>query len=200
MFRKKLNTKALRVFFYYTIILVIFIIVSIITAALLKSRTLYLINLRFYVLVEFFTFTVFFNYLITSIKIRRFILFANIPFILFCIYDYVSDTHKFSNYPVIIEFLVFILVIVYYFFELMKNSLLVPVYQSISFWICVGLFLYFTGNFFLMTFSGLRSLFTFVDRRTGPTIRGGGGWNPNIPPQIQTKKSKQIIQKKSIIF
>ncbi|MFC4262268.1 hypothetical protein ACFOWM_05240 [Ferruginibacter yonginensis] len=27
-----------------------------------------------------------------------------------------------------------------------------PLYQSISFWICVGLFLYFTGNFFYILF------------------------------------------------
>lgn len=27
-----------------------------------------------------------------------------------------------------------------------------PVYQSISFWICVGLFIYFTGNFFFFLF------------------------------------------------
>lgn len=27
-----------------------------------------------------------------------------------------------------------------------------PLYQSISFWICVGLFIYFTGNFFFFLF------------------------------------------------
>ena len=28
----------------------------------------------------------------------------------------------------------------------------VPLYQSISFWICVGLFIYFTGNLFYLIF------------------------------------------------
>lgn len=28
-----------------------------------------------------------------------------------------------------------------------------PVYQNISFWICVGLFFYFTGNFFFLLFT-----------------------------------------------
>ncbi len=30
----------------------------------------------------------------------------------------------------------------------MQHSFEVPIYQTISFWICVGLFVYFTGNFF----------------------------------------------------
>ena len=28
-----------------------------------------------------------------------------------------------------------------------------PLYQSISFWLCVGLFIYFTGNFFFLLFA-----------------------------------------------
>lgn len=35
----------------------------------------------------------------------------------------------------------------------MKTSFLYPIYQSITFWICVSLFIYFTGNFFFIIFS-----------------------------------------------
>jgi len=34
----------------------------------------------------------------------------------------------------------------------MKTEISYPLYQSISFWICVALFLYFTGNFFYLLF------------------------------------------------
>lgn len=34
----------------------------------------------------------------------------------------------------------------------MKTSVVMPVYQSITFWICVALFLYFTGNLFFIIF------------------------------------------------
>jgi hypothetical protein len=34
----------------------------------------------------------------------------------------------------------------------MKTIANSPIYQNISFWICVGLFLYFTGNFFFLLF------------------------------------------------
>lgn len=32
----------------------------------------------------------------------------------------------------------------------MQTVVFYPLYQTISFWICVGLFLYFTGNFFFL--------------------------------------------------
>ena len=34
----------------------------------------------------------------------------------------------------------------------MNTVVLYPLYQTITFWICVGLFLYFTGNFFFFLF------------------------------------------------
>ncbi len=47
----------------------------------------------------------------------------------------------------------FIFFLVYFFYEKMKTIAERPIYQNISFWICVGLFLYFTGNFFFLLFS-----------------------------------------------
>ena len=35
----------------------------------------------------------------------------------------------------------------------MNTIITYPIYQSISFWICVGLFLYFSGNFFFFLFN-----------------------------------------------
>ena len=34
----------------------------------------------------------------------------------------------------------------------MRTVVLYPIYQSITFWICVGFFLYFTGTFFFFLF------------------------------------------------
>ncbi len=68
---------------------------------------------------------------------------------IFCVYNYIySDLSKFDNLPPLIEFFVFILIITYYFYEKMNLVSKNPIYNSISFWICVGLFIYFTGNFF----------------------------------------------------
>lgn len=52
----------------------------------------------------------------------------------------------------IAEFLVFIVALVYFFYEKMQTVVFYPLYQNITFWICVALFIYFTGNFFFLIF------------------------------------------------
>jgi hypothetical protein len=93
---------------------------------------------------------------------KKVILYSIIPFTLFAILNYIlTDKDKFSNAPYIVEFLVFMFILIYYFFEQMKFVRMYPLYQSLSFWLCVGLFIYFTGNFFYLLFitsSGDREL------------------------------------------
>lgn len=98
-------------------------------------------------------FMFFFNFLINN-KIFKKISFSSIVlFWSYCIYDfYTSASNTFNNYPALIEFSTFILVLIYYFFEKMRVVSKFPLYQSISFWICVGLFIYFTGNLFYLIF------------------------------------------------
>lgn len=72
---------------------------------------------------------------------------------LFAVIDYlVVDKQQFNNHSFIVSSLLLILFIIYFFFEKMNTVVLYPLYQSISFWICVGLFLYFTGCFFFFLF------------------------------------------------
>ncbi|MEJ7611683.1 MAG: hypothetical protein WKF88_10940 [Ferruginibacter sp.] len=41
----------------------------------------------------------------------------------------------------------------------MKTVSIIPLYNSISFWLCVGLFIYFTGNFFYLLFTaGIKNI------------------------------------------
>ncbi|CAN5741726.1 hypothetical protein BH11BAC4_BH11BAC4_15940 [soil metagenome] len=63
-----------------------------------------------------------------------------------------STSTNYNNYPSLIEFLIFIIFIIYFFYEKMNTVVEYPLYQSISFWICMGLFIYFTGNFFFFLF------------------------------------------------
>jgi hypothetical protein len=70
-------------------------------------------------------------------------------FLIYNIYDFFSnDNVSFSNNPTLIEFLIFIVLIIFYLFEKMKVNQETPAYSSINFWLNVGLFVYFTGNFF----------------------------------------------------
>lgn len=105
-------------------------------------------------MVEYTVFVYFLYCLYQSSAARKIIILSVIPFIIFSVFDWAtSDATSFSTYPLILEFLLFIFCIIYFFYEKMKTVVLYPLYQSVSFWVCVGLFLYFTGNFFYLLFS-----------------------------------------------
>lgn len=148
-----MNTKALKVFFIYTIVLALFVIISIFALYILKSRAVYLFAIKLYGLFEFSLLAYFLYYLFKNIKAKRVVLFSILPFTIFSLISYFFSQNKnFSNYPSLIEFLIFIIFIIYYFYEKMNTDFEFPLYQSISFWICMGLFIFFTGNFFFILF------------------------------------------------
>jgi hypothetical protein len=96
-------------------------------------------------------FIFFFALLFKNTIVKKVILISILPFLIYCFFNYFeSDSKLFNNYPAIIEFFVFILILVYYFFEKMRVISRIPIYQSISFWLCVGLFFYFSGSFFFL--------------------------------------------------
>ncbi len=73
---------------------------------------------------------------------------------LFSIYDYIrSPKNVFGSTLAAVECLIMIILIVYFFFERMKYYTIIPLYQKTSFWILVGLILYFAGNFFLLLYA-----------------------------------------------
>ena len=84
--------------------------------------------------------------------------FSIILFGLYAILDYVLNSKtEFNNHSHIVSCLLLILCIIYFFYEKMNTVAVYPLYQSIVFWICVGLFLYFTGSFFFFLFSKMRA-------------------------------------------
>ena len=139
----------MKVFFIYSIILAIFISVGYYSIWIVAKKQLYFIELRIFYIFEFLLCAAFFYFLLKNKVVKKIILYSIIPFCFFCIYTFAkSNPLKFDTFPTLVEFLFFILVILYYFFEKMSNVSRVPLYQSISFWLCVGLFIYFTGTFF----------------------------------------------------
>lgn len=153
LFLRKLHTKQLKVFFYYTILLAVFVTLSLTSIYLLKSKLLYLISLRLYVLFEYVFFAIFFYNIFKNNIVKKVLIYSTIPFFIYWGYDFlISDKSTFSNNPVIVEFLVFIVFLIYFFYEKMQTVVLYPLYQTITFWICVALFIYFSGNFFFLIF------------------------------------------------
>lgn len=100
-------------------------------------------------MVEYILISIFFYHIFNNLKAKKIILYSILPFILYNILDYFKNGNlNFGNLPTILEFLIFIVAIIFYFFEKMQLNIEKPIYLSIVFWISVGLFVYFTGNFF----------------------------------------------------
>jgi hypothetical protein len=94
-------------------------------------------------------FCLFFYYLLKSDFFKKIILFSILPFSTFAIYTFLSSpAGSFSTDPLLLEFLLLIIILLFYFFEKIKYLTKNPMQNSISFWLCVGLLLYFFGNFF----------------------------------------------------
>ena len=117
------------------------------------SRPAYLFVVRIYFAIEYAILVCFFSTLFQNIIFKKIILYSIVPFWGYCIYNFFISQHDtFNNYPALVEFAVFILIIIFYFYEKMKIVSIIPLFKSISFWLCVGLFIYFNGNLFFLLF------------------------------------------------
>ncbi len=150
-FLKKNKQGFLKVFFIYSLVLASFAIFSIFFLYGVQSKSAYIFLLRIYVPFEYIMLIYFFYLLFKNTIAKRLILVSILPFLSFCIYRFLTSTsNAFDSYPSLVEFFIFILILLYFFFEKMRIVSVIPVYQSISFWLAVGLFVYFTGNFFFL--------------------------------------------------
>lgn len=154
IFFKKIITQPLKVFFVYAITLAIFILLGYYFSNVIVNKAYYFLTVRTYCLIEYSILAFFFFKLLKNNFIKKLLIISIPIFLSFTFYNYLTtDKIAFNNYPFLVEFLVFILVLIYYFYEKMKIVTTYPLYQSISFWLCVGFFIYFTGNFFFLLFS-----------------------------------------------
>ena len=148
-----MSSKALRVFFVYLAYICLHTLFTILLRYF-GSFIAYTVLLRFFNIIEL-GFLSYFVYLsITSVLVKRIILFAQPLFACYCIYDYLSTTQPTIGYfPAAVECLIMLSFIIYFFFELMQKVVSIPLYVTIEFWLAVALILYFSGNFFLFVYS-----------------------------------------------
>lgn len=147
-----MQTKELRVFFCYAIILFLFVAFTFYSISI-RSAFIYQLSLKIHVILEYSLIAYFLHLLYRNKLAKRIILFSLIPYFIYAIYDYTRHPNVFSQNVLLVEFLFGIMFLVYFFYEKMQTIVLYPIYQRISFWICVAFFLYFSGNFFCFIFS-----------------------------------------------
>src|SRR6187401_2913357 len=76
LFYKKLNTKALKAFFIYTIVLFFFTLLSVFAIKVLAHRETYFFELRLFNICEFTTIAIFTYHIIRNQTIRKLIYFS----------------------------------------------------------------------------------------------------------------------------
>jgi hypothetical protein len=154
MFFKKLNSKSLKAFFVYALVISIFSFLTIVLIKVLNDKVANFLVFRIFSICEFSIISVFLVRNIKSPAVKNVILINILLFILFALVDYaIFDKTRFNNHSSIVSSLVLIAYIVYFFYEKMQTVVVYPLYQSTSFWICVGFFLYFSGTYFCFLLS-----------------------------------------------
>lgn len=149
LFYRKINTKALKVFLFYSIAQALFAVLIAVFFNSILSKSTILQLLRIHLILEFLLISYFFHLVIANKYVKKIIRFSIIPFVLFIAIDFIKNGNgEYQNAPTLIEFLFFMGLIIYYLYERMRFSIESPVYLSSIFWLSVGLFIYFSGNFF----------------------------------------------------
>ena len=120
-FIKKINTKSLRVFFLYTVLQAVFSFLCYYFIYVSNSYSHYILALRIHLVFEYLLISVFMYNNIQSAKVRLMLLVSLPLFFAYNIYDFIrNDNSGFSNNPTLLEFLIFIVLIIFYLFEKMK--------------------------------------------------------------------------------
>lgn len=147
-------TKEKKVFFLYTILIAILVVVGFSLLYLFKSSENYYLVVRVYIVIEYTLLAYFFSLFIKKTTIKRFLLFTPVAFFLFCVYDFIIE--KIPGLPFLpasVAHILLLCFIIYYFFEVMQNSVIEPIYQRAIFWISVAFIINSSGNFFLFLYS-----------------------------------------------
>jgi hypothetical protein len=75
-------------------------------------------------------------------------------FLLYSLYDYFNSSKiKFGANQAIVESLLMLIILVYFFYEKIRYEVQIPLYEAKTFWIAVALFIFFSGTLFLFIYS-----------------------------------------------
>jgi hypothetical protein len=108
---------------------------------------------RVYIFIEFTVLAYFFSLHISNKFVKKFLLFIPAAFLVFSIYDF--STEKVPGIPflpVSVAHITLLCFIVYYFFEVMQETVAEPIYHKAIFWISVAFIINSSGNFFLFLY------------------------------------------------
>lgn len=147
-------SKEKKVFFLYTILIAILVIVGFSLLYIFKSSQNYYLVVRVYIVIEYSLLTYFFSLYIKNKVVRKILIYSPLIFLLFCLYDYsIEKVPGLPFVPASVAHMALLCFIIYYFFEIMQSTVVEPIYQKAIFWICVAFIINSSGNFFLFLYA-----------------------------------------------
>ncbi len=147
-------TKERKVFFLYTIAIAVLVIVGFSFFYILKSTENYYRIVWVYIVIEYSLLTYFFSLYIKNKIIKNILFYSPVAFLIFCVYTFIIQKNLGLPFlPASVEHITLLCFIIYYFFEVMQEIVLEPIYQKAIFWISVAFIINSAGNFFLFLYS-----------------------------------------------
>jgi hypothetical protein len=135
-------------------VIAILIVIGFTFRYIYEYRESYYIIIRVYNILEYSLLAYYFSLHIKNNLIKNILLFSTIPFTLFCIFNFIAAKEPAIPFiPVIVEYILLLSFIIYFFFEVMQESIVDPIYQKVIFWVSVAFIINFSGNFFLFLYS-----------------------------------------------
>jgi hypothetical protein len=135
----------------YSTVIAALVITVLITRYGFESFTSYYIVTRLYNIIEYSLLAYLFFLYIKNKIVRKILISSIIPFATFALYDYFTANKPALPFlPLILEYLILLVFIIYFFFEVLQETVIEPIYHKSIFWISVAFILNFSGNFFLL--------------------------------------------------
>lgn len=149
-FLRKFTSLKLRVFFLYLIVFSSLLILNIAISVFNQYESFRLLFLRIAVAAEFCLLAFFFSVLY---RIKYFKYLSYFLMVLFIVVNlFLKLDLRSMSYALVIQCLFLIFLAILYFFEKIKFVEPVPLYFSTTFWICVGILIYSSGNIFAFVY------------------------------------------------
>ena len=147
-------TKEKKVFFLYTLCIAILITTAFIIRYVYNNRETYYLVVRVYNVIEYSLLAYFFSLYIQNKFIKNILLYSTIAYLIFCVYSFIkAKVPEMPFIPLTVEHILLLIFIIYYFFEVMQETVVEPIYQRAIFWISVAFIINSAGNFFLFLYS-----------------------------------------------
>jgi len=147
-------TKERKVFFLYCFVAAILVIIGFSLRYIYQVKEYYFVVARIYVIVEYAFLSYLYALYIKHAVLKKILLYSSVPFAVFAIFDFIlSKEPTLPFIPLIVEYILLLFFIICFFFEVMQETVIEPVYHRAIFWVSVAFIVNFSGNFFLFIYS-----------------------------------------------